>query len=1032
MTASAQYGKTNYKATLLGPGADGKPARVSAGGDTRPSVLRDRGEAGEHAGWAGQTVSLGMAMGPGLCRLLVNGSQAGELAVSPPAGSRVSVKAKGVTLRAVRVLPGLPSNYTFLSGMGVAMLSGGSSEEPATGVAVGEKESAVLEVAGVPMLVQGAEQGLAAMDVSAERWNWGMSRPWCEGNALPIVPVPPKAYSAAYLLIRHAAGDADTQPAMGFGLRVKDAAAADLKNICVADVPVRRSDEGVTVEPVPELGKGWFLARVPLNPAAMYWQTHDEDGKRSAVGASPRFGAYITRPWSNQIGLPLREQHEEFELLQATPHPEGKPSALRVAAITLEEAGVDLRVEGNGLGNVYCQPEEPKLTAVIRNVTAQPVTVKVTTELIPFELPAVVEREEIQLGPGEEKALDALAGPVRERGHYKVRVVADAGAAGRSEWRTNVGLLAPDTRRPELKADSPFGIWSGLWGANATQEQRKYLKDKAGVVPKRIQCWNPDYGDVLDDAKAEEMAKAIGESITWVLLGWEQNFGRKHTFTIPRVITEGKPEELSPELNARIDRAAETWRKLARAVRKHRPDLKIALGNSAVNFSVPFLERGFKPGVEFDYFGTEEGLFSESPEQPSDSVGNVMWWAKAVCEHFGHKNVPLHHAETHYYSTGMGLCRMAERDQAGYYVRAYTLGFAYDSVYGMSGAMVDSSNTYIYSIWGTSGYCNIGPECSPKLSYVAYATMTQLLDGAKYDGKLDAGTTSVYALRFKQPDGAPLYAIWNLRGSRKVTARLAGEGEPVVVNAVNRPLEVRRRGDDLLLTVSDMPLYVRGVEIEAIEPGQNLPIELPERKLLSSLEGLDDWQVDTEPDPMVEKPGNWMGMPYIAGNFELSYREGLAPPETGGKGAMTFTQEPLPDKHGLLWRYILLTAKPGKEIAIPKGTTRLGVWVHGNSTWAKVKFGVVNAEGNRWLLPDDKQRRTTLMHDNFDGWRFLQTELMADEGQSGRCKVDRILIIMPEQQVYVDDLVTTKKPEVSIWGLCATDTKPPAVNYLPW
>ncbi len=862
ITASAEYEKTNYKASLSGPGSDGEPLRVSVGGDTRPSVLRDWGEGEGHPGWAGQTVSLGIAMGPGLCRLLVNGSQAGELAVSPRAGSRVSVKAKGVTLQAMRVLPGLERKYTFLSGMGVAMLSGGSSEEPASGVAVGRKETAVLEVHGVPMLVQGAEQGLAVMDVSAEkRWKaiW-----WSEGAGLPIVPVPPKAYSAAYLLIRHVPGDADTQPAMGFGLRAKEMAAADLKNIYVADVPVRRSDEGVTVRPVPELGEGWFLARVPLNPAAMHWRTHDEDGRRSAVGASPQFGAYITRPWSIQVGLPLREQHEEFELYLGTPHPEGKPSALRVASITLEEAGIDLQVNGNGLGNVYCQPEEPKLTAVVRNFTAQPVTVKVTTELIPFELPAVVEREEIQLGPGEEKAVSALAAPIRERGHYKVRVVADAGPAGRSEWRTNVGVLAPDTRRPELKADSPFGIWSGLWQSGATQEQREYLKDKAGCVAMRSRMaargpWDPDYEQVYDDAKIDGMVKALGENIEWVLLGWEQKISREHTFTIPRVITEGKIEELSADQNARIDRVAETWRKLARAIRKHRPDVKISLGNSAVNFSVPFLERGFKLGVEFDYFGTEEGLFSESPEQPASSVGNVMWWARAVCEHFGNKNVPLLHSETHYYPTAVGFTRVGERDQAGYYVRAYTLGFAYDSVYGMSGAMVDSSGRYIYSIWGSSGYCNQAPECSPKLSYVAYATMTQLLDGARYDGKLDTGTTSLYALRLKQPDGGLLYTIWNLRGSREVTARLTGKGKPQIIDALNRPVEVRRRGDDLLLTVSDMPLYVRGVEIEAIEPGPNLPRELPERTLLSSLEALDDWQIDTEPDPIVEKPGNWMG-----------------------------------------------------------------------------------------------------------------------------------------------------------------------------
>jgi len=39
---------------------------------------------------------------------------------------------------------------------------------------------------------------------------------------------------------------------------------------------------------------------------------------------------------------------------------------------------------------------------------------------------------------------------------------------------------------------------------------------------------------------------------------------------------------------------------------------------------------------------------------------------------------------------------------------------------------------------------------------------------------------------------------------------------------------------------------------------------------------------------------------------------------------------------------------------------------------------------------------------------------------------------MPEKQVYVDELMTTPKPEGAIWGLSAMDTLLPDVNYLPW
>ncbi len=479
-------------------------------------------------------------------------------------------------------------------------------------------------------------------------------------------------------------------------------------------------------------------------------------------------------------------------------------------------------------------------------------------------------------------------------------------------------------------------------------------------------------------------------------------------------------------------------RRLAAAIRKYRPDVKISLGNSTVNFSVPLLERGFAPGVEFDYFGAEDGGYDASPERPADAIGNVSWWARAVCKHFGFEDVPVFHGESIYFPTGPGFSRMAERIQAGNYVRTYLLGFPYDSIFGLSGAMVDSSNRYIYSLWGTPAYCNQAPECSPKLSYVAYATLTQLLDGATYEDKLATGTTSLYALRFRQPDGTALYALWNLRGRRQVKVQLAA-AEPVeVLNVVNRPVKVPQRERELLLEASDLPLYLRGAEIAAIEPGPNLDERLPERILLNSLDRLSDWTVDTEADTAFEAPGVWTGVPKVMGGFDIVYNKGLRPPGTKARGALTFTLRPLSDKHGLIPRYISVSAQPGKEIPIPAGTTELGMWVYGDSTWAEVKLGVENEQGDRRLLPADPSdeqeaaNRSSRMTDNFDGWRFLRTGDLGPEIASGSGKVNRLVVTMPEQQVYVDELLTTPQPQIAVWGLFALNHPPPSVNYLPW
>ena len=158
--------------------------------------------------------------------------------------------------------------------------------------------------------------------------------------------------------------------------------------------------------------------------------------------------------------------------------------------------------------------------------------------------------------------------------------------------------------------------------------------------------------DVPSDAAAEAIVKKVPSEAQVFMLGWEHTWTEDQTFAFPQVITEGTPETLSEEIRAKVDKTAADWRRLAAAIRRLRPDLKISLGNSAVNFSVPLLQRGFKPGVEFDYLGTEEGLFDATPEQPADAIGNISWWAKAVCSHFGYQDVPLFHSESVYYPSG--------------------------------------------------------------------------------------------------------------------------------------------------------------------------------------------------------------------------------------------------------------------------------------------------------------------------------------------------------------------------------------------
>lgn len=1028
LTARATFGpKGAYSASISGTGADGKLVSVNV-----PGIKTAAGD----KGWGGRRVVLGMTVSAERCRLLLDGNVIAEISPALPADRKIALAfVKGVVPQTVRVLPGIANRYTVLSGAGLAALHGNERMFPAKNVRTGPMEAVRLDINGVPLLAQGGGGGLALIDIAAEQYKYG---DWSEGTGFITFPIPTRPYKNAYLLVYREGANPALTPAMGFGLRVPEQSTADLRNIYVEKVPVRSSDEGVTVQSVPQLGPGWYLAKVQMNPAATQWATHKADGTLLPLGnpalksrpayqaAGGTLSAYLCRPWA------ISGDYDTGN--RGLPHPIRQASSLRVAAITFEEADFDLTVNGNGFGNIYSEPDQPKLSATLTNLTAAPLTVNIATALMPFERPIAQQKQTVKLGPGESKTIDALATKIEERGHYRAEIIADAGTAGRTDYRTNLALLAPDTRK---KLNSPFGIWSALYGDGASEKQRQYIKDKAGIGfwmgKDTFDIRGPE---IKDEATAEKLVKGLSPNVKIFMFGWENGWGYDQTYAFPRVIIEGKAEELSAETNKKIDEWAASWRMVAAAIRKYRPDIKISIGNTGMNFVTPFLERGFKQGVEFDYYGTEEGYFSQSPEQVSNALGNVNWWTKAVMEHYGFKDVPIYHGETIYEATGPGFSRMTERDQAGYYTRIFLLGMPYHSIYGFSASPVDSSNGYIYGQWGMVAYCNQAPECSPKLSYVTYATMTQLLDGAKYERTIDTGSLSVYALAFTLPDGTPITAIWNPISKRSVTAQLAGDGPVQVFDALNRPVAAKAQGKELTLQINDMPLYVRGARIEQVVAGANTPETLPARKLLASLDKLTDWTVDTAVDPALDRPfdaGDW-GIKKVPGQFNLTL-ERATPPGMKVGGALKVTQRPGTPGHPYIPRYVSLRLKPGKEIAIPAGTTELGLWVYGNSTNAQIKLEFEGADGKRFFILDyngDARCPDARYFDLFDGWHFLRTGDLDEAFNNGACKLVRILVAMPEKQVYIDNLLSTPKPEILLSGLYTMNGKPAAVNYQPW
>ena len=702
VTVSCEYQKTSFNATLSGADHDNQKVTVSVSGDTRPSVLREHKRADKDPGWASVTVSIGLVVRHNDCRMMVNGSESRRAALSVSGERKLLLSAAGVTVRRVRVLSAPATNYAYLSGVGIAKASGGLSSQPATGIPAGVMESHLIDVLGVPMVIQSNPDGIMTLDVGDEQYAARTYNQDSRGEGVGFLrtPIPKGIYGAAYLLL-HRESDSDGQSAMGFGLRPPTRNAGELKNVYVGDIPKSAVDEGVSVRPVPALGEDWFLARVPLNPVTLQWYRDDGTVFPGDTGKHPRVNLYACRPWSTTSALPT----PPWSTTSAVPTPRGQRSSLHLAAVSLEDSAIDLLVTGDGLGNVFSEPETPKVPATLRNLTNRPVEAKVTCELLPFEWSPQTAEKTIVLTSRDSATFNALAAQVSERGHYRVRVVADAGSAGRLEYRTNLALLAPDTRK---KINSPFGIWPGTWGDESTDAQRNDLIRKLGVGLARDQITYYGVGHwenvshmrrpIPDDAAAEAFVKQLSPHLRYFKLGWECSWPDWPNFGFPRVISKNEPEIESPKDTAELDGCVETWRRLAGAMRRLRPDVKVSVGNGPINFVTPLLERGFRPGVEFDYFGTEEAMINALPEQPADAMSNVNWWAQAICEHYGFRDVPIFKGEAIYYSTGPGFSGMSATTQAANYVRAHLLGLPYDAIFSMPATVADSSIGFVYSV----------------------------------------------------------------------------------------------------------------------------------------------------------------------------------------------------------------------------------------------------------------------------------------------------------------------------------------------
>ncbi len=434
---------------------------------------------------------------------------------------------------------------------------------------------------------------------------------------------------------------------------------------------------------------------------------------------------------------------------------------------------------------------------------------------------------------------------------------------------------------------------------------------------------------------------------------------------------------------------------------------------------------------------------------------------RQLLDAYGYKDkaVTMCH-EVCYPSTNAG--NLTPETQADYFVRHALHALAWGIPQFRPGILTDVGGNYRMSHWGSAGFCRAKPEFNVKPAFVAFATMTLVLDGAKFVRDVPTPSASLYALEFQRPDGGQVYALWTIRGHRPVKLQLENLASWKLIDSQANETALKPEGKFLEVAVGSSPIYLVGKgRLTSVEAGQPVYADRPAGKaaLLSSLANQDDWTVEEGRNPELEYY-NFM-IPRRLGDFAFTP---VAEFE-GQKQVVRVTPRPIKTGKDTMPMYAVLAHKKG--IPVPGTPTEVGLWVNGNSAWGRILCELEDASGQRWIslgaqapkepnpwvdngVPKDLLARFPnpgindwntddnwgFSRINFDGWRYLAIPLPGNyPGErykwpaNSQWRWDRdgvvhypltfkkLIIELPEKTLHLKTFAPVARPEIYLKDL---------------
>ena len=885
-----------------------------------------------------------------------------------------------------------------------------------------------------------------------------------------IFSVPVDDYAAVYLLAATEKGE-EFSPVVSFRIGAIDGPRQTTYHDFSAEVP-RTGETPRGVITVPGAKGSLFLVRVPLGKAI----SQDLKARWALdVDVTKELRLAVRRP------DPCRYQIR----------PLGLPSGVHLFGMTFLASPMRMEVQAAEPGGIFNEPQTPTFDVSLRKMQGGRVRACSLEATATDHEGNVTTSESSEIDFGRlDTATVTLPVKVGRRGHYELAITLKNGRNPVLTRYTTFALLPPDTR--QYRAQSPFGTWdfSGGHFTPSDPDLVGPLYVKAGLRYGMFGFSERDrqtYGVVKgNEAKAssknmETMVATIRGDPNApipkrIMVFHETAISGSHITRVPDLFSGRPAYKFDEKETEKFKTLWEEAEQTAKAIRKDFPLTEIYFGNGNPMLVEEFLRKKF-PKELLGSRGNEAGNFMRMPEaQPPDWIANGpgLWMDRTLLDAHGYTDTPLRQCyEMCYPGTNPG--NLSLRTQASYFVRHMMHSLAWEIPIIRAGLITDVGNSYYFSNWGAAGLCHARPAVSPKPSYVACATMTQLLDGATFTRVVPVPSPIVYAVEFARKDKKHVTCLWTARGARPVLATLPPGKEAVVTDLMGNDTVITPGKEPVEITASPEPVFLTAVTpIGEIALGKPVLAGRPEGKtfLISPLDDLTQWTAETERSRELEMYS--FMCPRRKGDFEYA---GVDELEGEEKVVCVKPKLPVPGSE-YLPMYSVLRHNEGVEI--PDEPTQIGLMVNGNGGWGRIIFELEDAAGQRWASVGAEQRgkptrwmadwmtpeefaalETANLNDwntddpwgrstiNFEGWRYLQFPLPGNypgERYHWPCssqwrysgdgvvkyplKFKKLVITLRENVLHLKDYGPVARQEVYLKDLMVT-YRPPEEAFAP-